>query len=112
MLTTKQMETRLAKSPAPRVTKEYMESRIKSRQFTRFTETVTICQLTLDNGYSVRDESACVNAANYDQGIGEKVSYDKAFAKLWPLFGFMLAEHQYFAPEAKNVPLQLDVEAA
>lgn len=54
--------------------------------------TVTLCQITLDNGFSVRGESACVNPANYNREIGEKISFDNAFRQLWPLFGFLLAE--------------------
>lgn len=92
MLTDSEKDEKLAASPAPRVTKEYMESRIAETTFTRFTGTVTICNVTLDNGYSVRGESACVSPANYNQEVGEKIAYDMAFNKLWPLFGFLLAE--------------------
>ena len=92
MLNDTQLDTALNASPAPRVTKEYMESRITDKSFTRFSDTVTLCQITLDNGYSVRGESACVNPANYNQEIGERIAYDNAFNKLWPLFGFLLAE--------------------
>ena len=48
----------LAGSPAERVTAEYMRSRISSTEYTRLGETVTLCSITLDNGYSVRGESA------------------------------------------------------
>lgn len=94
MLTNEELEVKLAESPAPRVTKEYMESRIARKVTSKlpFTETVTICHLELDNGFSVRGESACVNLANYNQEIGEKIAYDNAFQKLWAFFGFVLAE--------------------
>ena len=92
MLTNDEVQEKLAASPAPRVTAEYMQSRIKETTFTRFSETVTICNIELDNGYSVRGESACVSPENYRQDIGEKIAYDAAFNKLWPLFGFLLAE--------------------
>jgi len=95
MLDDKQLEEKLNASPAPRVTKEQMEGRIIDTSYTRFSDTVTVCQLTLDNGYSVRGESACVNPANYNQEIGERVAYDQAFNKLWPLFGFLLAEDNF-----------------
>ena len=38
MLTDAEKEEKLAASPAPRVTKEYMESRIAETTFTRFTQ--------------------------------------------------------------------------
>lgn len=97
MLTNEALEQKLAESPAPRVTKEYMESRIRSREFTRLTETLTHCTINLDNGFTATGESACVNAANYNEEIGQKIAYDNAFNKLWPLFGFVLAENQYQA---------------
>lgn len=92
LITNEKMDELLAASPAERVTKEYMESRIADTQFTRLGETVTHCRVVLDNGYSVSGESACVNVENYNQQIGEKIAFDNAFRQLWPLFGFMLAE--------------------
>lgn len=94
MLNDTQLNEKLNASPASRVTPEFIESRIVDKVWTRFSPTVTICNITLDNGYSVRGESACVNPENYNQEIGERVSYDNAFQKLWPLFGFWLAETQ------------------
>lgn len=92
MIDDKKLDELLAASPAERVTKEYIESRIADKQFTRLLPTVTICSIVLDNGYSVRGESACVNPENYNQEIGERIAYDNAFDKLWSLFGFLLAE--------------------
>lgn len=84
----------LDSSPAERVTKEFIESRISSTSFHRLSdsETLTICNITLDNGFSVRGESACVNPENYNKEIGEKIAYDNAFRQLWSPFGFLLAE--------------------
>lgn len=46
----------------------------------------------------MRGESACVNPANYDQEIGERIAYDNAFSKLWAFFGFVLAENGELKP--------------
>ena len=94
MLNDRELDEALWKSPKPRMTQEYIESRIADKKFTRLLPTVTICSILLDNGYSVRGESACVNPENYNQQIGERIAYDDAFEKLWPLFGFLLAEKQ------------------
>jgi hypothetical protein len=88
----KKLNELLTASPAERVTKEYIESRIENSVFNRLHPTVTICSIYLDNGYSVRGESACVNPENYNQEIGERIAYDNAFDKLWALFGFLLAD--------------------
>lgn len=83
----------IAATPAERVTEEYIRSRIVGTDYMAVPgTTVTICHITLDNGYSVRGESACVNPANFRQDIGERIAHDDAFRKLWPLFGFLLAE--------------------
>ncbi len=95
MLNDTELNAAIEATTAPRVTKEYIESRIKETAFLKIGETVTIANIVLDNGYSVRGESACVNAANYNQEIGERIAYDNAFGKLWPLFGFALAERQF-----------------
>lgn len=95
MLNDTQLMNALQNSPAPRVTKEHIEGQIKSTQWDRLGETVTVCTITLWNGYSVRGEAACVNPANYNAEIGQRVSYDDAFRKLWPLYGFLLAEYNY-----------------
>ena len=102
MLNDNELNDALNASPAPRVTKEQMEARIVRTEFYPVGETVTICNIVLDNGYSVRGESACVNPANYNKEIGERVAHDQAFNKLWPLFGFLLAEQNFTAPQVQQ----------
>lgn len=97
VVSNEKLDALLEASPAERVTKEGMEARIKQTSFYRIGETVTVCSIALDNGYSVRGESACVNPENYNQEIGERVAYDNAFKQLWPLFGFLLAEKNHTA---------------
>lgn len=92
MITDRKLVELLDKSPAEHVTKEYMDSRIASKEFTKLGQTLTHCRIILDNGYSVTGESACVNEANYNQEIGERIAFDNAYNRLWPLFGFLLAE--------------------
>ena len=87
---------------AERVTKEQITARIKDVKYTRLTETLTHCNITLDNGFNVTGESACVNPENYNQEIGEKIAHDNAFNKLWPLFGFLLAEKNFVRAETEK----------
>ena len=51
-----------------------------------------ICELTLRNGFTVRGESACVSVENFDQEIGEKISYQNAKDKIWGFEGYLLQE--------------------
>lgn len=95
LLTELQLDEQLSSSPAPRVTKEYIESRINDVAYYFIDQTVTVCSIRIDNGFSVRGESACVNPANFDIEIGKTIAYKNAFDKLWSLFGFLLAEEQF-----------------
>lgn len=52
----------------------------------------TVCQLHMENGYTINGHSACVDPANYNQALGEKYSYEDAINKAWPLEGYLLAE--------------------
>lgn len=66
---------------------------IKSVQYHRFEgTTVTICCLTLDNGFTATGESACVDPAEYVEALGKEIAYRAAFSKAWAYLGFRLAE--------------------
>lgn len=96
--TNAQLQEALDKTPSDaKVTKEMMQQRIvKVEYFVLPDTTCTICNISLDNGFSVRGESACVDPRNYHKDIGESIAYDRAFASLWPLFGFLLAEEMHW----------------
>lgn len=53
---------------------------------------LTICILTLRNGFTVIGENACADPANFDDGIGRRLAREKAVEKLWPLLGFRLRD--------------------
>lgn len=52
--------------------------------------TVTICAITLKNGFTVVGESACIDPNNFDQAIGQQVAYNNAFEKIWQLEGYRI----------------------
>lgn len=81
--------------PFPRVTKDSIEAKISKVDYLVLPDsTVTICNITLKNGYSVRGESACVDPRNFNVEIGKGLAYKQAFDKLWPLEGYLLAERR------------------
>ena len=78
------------------VTLNYMQDRIKKVTYTLMEgTTTTFCCLEMSNGYTVWGMSACVDPSKYNQGLGEKYSYEDAINKLWPLEGYLLAEELY-----------------
>ena len=78
------------------VTKDGIKARIvRIEYFVLPKSTVTLCSITLDNGFSVRGESACVDPDLFDKDLGEKLAYEQAFNKLWAFEGYLLAEKLY-----------------
>jgi len=57
--------------------------------------TLTLCVLTLKNGFTVTGESASVSMAKFDKEIGRKVARDNARDKIWALEGYLLRQAQY-----------------
>lgn len=96
----------LANRSAPTVTKDGIEAQIVNEVYIRpdiIDTTLTICVLVLANGFHVVGESACADAANFDEEIGKKIARDKAFEKIWELEGYLLRERLH---------LQAKLEAA
>ena len=75
----------------PRVTPEQIDSLIDLIQYFRPTGTLTICVLTLKNGFNVTGESACVDPRNFNEQIGQDIAYRNARDKIWSLEGYHLA---------------------
>jgi len=53
---------------------------------------LTICVLTLNNGFTVTGESACASPENFDAEIGRKIARANAVQKIWPLMGYALKQ--------------------
>ena len=53
---------------------------------------LTICVLTLKNGFTVTGESACASPENFDAELGHKIARQNAVNKVWPLMGYALKE--------------------
>lgn len=77
---------------APRLTPQDIDSRIAGEQYHVFNGVLTICCLTLQNGFTVIGESACASPENFDLEIGKKISFENARNKIWTLEGYLLKE--------------------
>lgn len=76
-----------------KVTREHLEKRIASIDYVVMPDgRTTVCQLTMQNGFTVRGESSCVSAENFNKELGEKYAYEKAFDNAWAFEGYLLAE--------------------
>lgn len=90
---------------APRVTPADLDAVVREEFYIQPTgTTLTICILTLYNGFLVTGESAAADPANFDPGIGMKIARDNARNKLWPLLGYQLKERLYQASLTPMTP--------
>lgn len=76
---------------APRVTEASIKAKIADVEYFRIRH-LTICLITLRNGFFVTGESAPAAPENYDQQVGERYAYENAFRKIWPFEGYLLRE--------------------
>jgi hypothetical protein len=58
----------------------------------------------MQNGFTIEGDSACVSAANYNRGDGEKYAYEKALDNVWAFEGYLLAERLYQATQPARAP--------
>lgn len=76
---------------APRLTPMHIDAQILTEQYYVFPgTTLTVCALTLQNGYHVVGESAPASPENFDQEIGKRISRQTARNKIWALEGYLL----------------------
>ena len=91
-----------------KVTLEGIKAKIKNEMYLVLPDgKSTLCMLTLENGYTIKGLSACVDEANFDMNIGRKIAFEDAIRQIWPLEGYLLAEKLYWdraQPVASNPP--------
>ena len=76
---------------APRVTHARIDEVVVSEDFYVFPgTTLTVCCLTLKNGFTVVGESACASVANFDAELGQRIARENAKEKIWALEGYAL----------------------
>lgn len=78
---------------APRLTPDHIDNTIADEDFHVFPgTTVTVCLLTLRNGFTVVGESACASPENFDEELGRKIARDNARNRIWQLEGYLLRQ--------------------
>ena len=78
---------------APRLTPDHIDQTIISEQYYVFPNTtLTVCALTLKNGFIVTGESAAASPENFDKEIGRKIARENARNKIWSFEGYLLRQ--------------------
>lgn len=78
---------------AKRITPDMLDAEIAAEDYHVFPGScLTVCALTLRNGFTVTGESACASPENFNAEIGQKIARANAREKIWPLLGFRLRD--------------------
>lgn len=81
---------------APRLTSRDIEAAVKGTQYHLFEDSqLTVCCVTLQNGFTVTGESACASPENFDEEIGQGIALKNAKDKIWVLEGYLLKQRLY-----------------
>ena len=88
-----------ANAVAPRVTLESMEAKIEFVNYYNH-DLLTMCVVTMKNGFHVVGEAAPASRDNHDPELGRKFSYENAIRQLWKLEGYCLRDK--LAAEGKD----------
>lgn len=76
---------------APRLTPALIDEQIAAEAYWVPSGTaLTVCVLTLRNGFNVVGYSKPVLADNFDEALGRKIARDKAREQIWQLEGYAL----------------------
>lgn len=86
-----------------KLTTKYLNSLVDNVEYVH-QGLLTICTITLKNGFQLVGTSACVSKDNYNVQIGRNIAYENAFAKLWELEGYALKQRIY---ESQNAEVTL-----
>lgn len=86
---------------APRLTPGMIDAAIAGEAYHVFEGScLTVCCLTLQNGFTVTGESACASPSNFNAELGRKIAREKARDKIWALEGYLLKERLAQGQEA------------
>lgn len=78
---------------APRISREHIDETIAAEDYYVFPGSqLTVCCLTLRNGFTVTGESACASPENFDAEIGRTIARRNARDKIWALEGYLLKD--------------------
>jgi phosphohistidine phosphatase SixA len=77
-----------------RVTLESMVEKILSEEYIHPVNIphMTICVITVDNGFALVGKSAPADAENFDETLGRKFAKEDAIRQMWPLEAYLLRE--------------------
>ena len=84
---------------APRLDPAHIDAQIKMEDYYVFPgTTMTVCALTLQNGFVVIGESAAASPENFNKEIGQTIARRNARERIWALEGYLLRTQLTLGP--------------
>lgn len=78
---------------APRLNPAMIDATIIAENYHVFPgTTLTVCALTLRNGFIVTGDSASASPENFNHQIGRRIARENARQKIWAMEGYLLRE--------------------
>lgn len=94
---------------APRITEADINACIRGVDYHVFPGSqLTVCCLTLRNGFTVTGESACASPENFDAELGRKIAYGNAHSKVWALEAYLLKQRLWIAGHVTEKSASID----
>src|SRR6266699_3779792 len=91
---------------APRLDPPHIDAQIKAEDYYVFPgTTMTVCALTLQNGFVVIGESAAASPENFDQELGRTIARKHARERIWALEGYLLRTQLAAVAGDPNMPV-------
>lgn len=88
---------------APRLSPALIDAAIVGEDYHVFPgTTLTVCALTLRNGFIVIGESAAASPENFNEELGRKIARENARNKIWALEGYLLRDRLSAGIQNKN----------
>jgi len=91
-----------AAAVAPRVQHHEIHAEVKDVEYA-YLGLLTVCALTLHNGFKVVGQSACASAENYNREFGEQFAYRDAERQIGSYLGFRICEKRYAEQQANDL---------
>lgn len=93
-MTDSALDAAIAATPAPKITLADIHGKIANVAYHAH-DHLTLCILTLKNGFFVVGKSAPVYPENYVREIGEKIAHEDAVRQIWQLEGYLLCQRKH-----------------
>ena len=84
-----------------RVTLEEVNAAMAKVETIQHSPNTSITTVTMTNGYTILESSACVDPSNFDLATGEEINLNKIRDEIWKLLGYELKQKHFLLNSLK-----------